>query len=361
MESDQVSSELAGLLPALLPTALVLILGAVVLALGHWLLIHRRPDLGSEARLPRQLIMFALTVALLVALILSYPFSASTRGQLIGLLGILITAVIGLSSTTFVANAMAGWMLRAVRSFRPGDFIRVGEHVGRVTERGLFHTEIQTEDRDLVTLPNMHMVTNAVAVVRASGTIVSTTLSLGYDVDHARVEPLLKEAAGAAGLEEPFVQVTALGDFSVTYRAAGFLAEVKHLLTVRSDLRRSILDALHGAGIEIVSPTFMNQRALPPDRPIVPAISRGRPKSASESAPEARVFDKAEAAAELEALRTGHASLKQEIADLQQRIPQAEDQVARSALEAELSRRQSDLQKLQDQLDAGEAAIDQEG
>ena len=60
----------------------------------------------------------------------------TSRGQLLALLGLALTAVIALSSTTFVANAMAGLMLRSVKSFRPGDFIRVGEQSGRVTERG---------------------------------------------------------------------------------------------------------------------------------------------------------------------------------------------------------------------------------
>ena len=46
----------------------------------------------------------------------------------------------------FIGNVMAGLMLRAVRNFRTGDFVRVEKHFGRVTERGLLHTEIQTED-----------------------------------------------------------------------------------------------------------------------------------------------------------------------------------------------------------------------
>ena len=64
--------------------------------------------------------------------------------------------------------------LRAVRNFRMGDFIRVAEHFGRVSERGLFHTEIQTENRDLTTLPNLFLVTHPVTTIRTSGTIVST-------------------------------------------------------------------------------------------------------------------------------------------------------------------------------------------
>jgi small-conductance mechanosensitive channel len=66
-----------------------------------------------------------------------------------------------------------------------------------------------------------------------------------------------------AGLQNPFVQIKELGDFSISYRIAGFLPDVKHILTSRSDLRKLVVDMLHGDGIEIVSPNFMNQRVLP--------------------------------------------------------------------------------------------------
>ncbi len=97
-----------------------------------------------------------------------------------------------LYSTTLASNAMAGLMLRIVRSFKPGDYIRVGDFLGRVTERGLFHTEIQNERSDLVTLPNLYVTSNAVTVIRPSGTFVSATLSLGYDIHHDEIEKTLE-------------------------------------------------------------------------------------------------------------------------------------------------------------------------
>ena len=64
-------------------------------------------------------------------------------------------------------------MLRAINNFRLGDFIEVeGEHFGRVTEIDLFHTEIQTKDRDLLTLPNLFLITHPVKVIHASGTMI---------------------------------------------------------------------------------------------------------------------------------------------------------------------------------------------
>ncbi len=312
--------ELLSVLYSHFPALVAVVVVALLLWGMNWLLLDRRPELGAELRLPRQLIMLLLTLAGVLLVLLLIPMSDTTRGQVLSLIGLVLTGVVALSSTTFVANAMAGLMLRAVGSFRSGDFVRVGEQFGRVTERGLFHTEIQTEDRELTSLPNLYLVNNPVTVVRTSGTIVSTTLSLGYDISRIRIEALLKKAAEDAGLEEPFVQIRNLGDFSVSYRIAGFLAEVKQLLTVRSNLKKGILDELHGNGIEIVSPAFMNQRQLPEGRVMIPKedhAERITHEAAAEEEPETLIFDKADEAEKLEMEKNEPMRLKQRLEELE--------------------------------------------
>jgi len=211
---------------------------------------------------------FLAMLVVAVALLVAAPFAPMTRGQLLGLVGLMISAAVALSSTTILGNAMAGLMHRAVGNFKVGDFVRTEGHFGRVTERGLFPTEIQTEQRDLVTLPNLFLATHPVRVIRRSGTIVTGEVSLGYDTSHAAVEPLLLAAAAAAGLKEPFVQILELGDFTVSYRVSELLTDVSRLLTVPSRLRSAMLDQLHGGGIEIASPTLMSTRAFPCDQAI---------------------------------------------------------------------------------------------
>lgn len=233
--------------------------------------------------------LVAMTGIVLVILTLPLP-NEDMRSQLIGLLGVALTGIVAISSTTFVTNAMAGLMLRIMRNFRPGDWISVGDSFGRVTELGLLHTEIQSEDRDLTTIPNLLMVTQPVKVVRSSGTIVSVSLSLGYDLPRPQIKALLIEAVTKSGLSEPFVQVIELGDYSITYRAAGFLEDVSTLIGSRSQLRAAILDALHGAGMEIVSPAFMNQRQITGD--VIPPVTVHRDVVPHE-APEELAFDKA--------------------------------------------------------------------
>ena len=332
-----------------LPLLIVLCVSGVVLGAANALVRRRVGRDGATLPFGSLLVMLAITGVAIVAVILALPIGETTRGQLLSLLGIVLTASIAFSSTTFVSNAMAGVMLRAVGNFRPGDWVRVGDQFGRVTERGLFHTELQTEDRDLATLPNLHLVTNPVVVVRESGTIVSVHLSLGYDTHHAKLAPLLEGAARDAGLEDPFVQILELGDFSVTYRVAGFLADVKHLLSVRSRLRAAVLDSLHGAGVEIVSPTFMIQRqadatakTLPPSRTLA------RPQVATR-VPEEIMFDKAEEKASLEELVAERERLEQEIRALKE---DQETDADRRDVAAEIERRRSRIDAISARLDA---------
>lgn len=297
--------ELIAIYIPFIPVASALVGSILFLWLLHWWLLGRHENMGAQARLPRQLAMLVLTVMALVLVIIVFPMSDSTRGQVITLLGLVITGVIALSSTTFVANIMAGLMLHVLNSFKPGDFIRVGPHFGRVTELGLFHTEIQTEDRDLATLPNLHLATNPVTVVHSAGTIISAELSLGYDIPRKKIETLLKEAAQRAELHDPFVLIITLGDYSVAYRVSGFLAEVKNLITAKSSLKKCILDVLHDNDVEIVSPSFMNQRQLAADRKTIPQkeIDTTPQPAVKETVPEELIFDKAQVAAEAEILR----------------------------------------------------------
>lgn len=275
--------------------------------------LRRRWRHRPEVQFRFQLIMLGLTLAGVLAVIFALPVSDTLKGDLLGLLGIVLSASIALASTTFIGNMMAGIMLRAIRNARPGDFVTVGDVTGRVTEMGLLRTEVQTEDRDLVTLPNLVLVTQPVKVVRASGTIVSAEVSLGYEIDHVRVSELLRGAAERAELKEAFVHIRNLGDFAVTYRIAGLLEDVTSLITARSRLREAMLDTLHAGGVEIVSPAFMNQRVLDPARTFVPR-QVAVPANGSEVEAEEIAFDKADEAASIEQLKAAIGKIDEALA-----------------------------------------------
>ena len=302
----------------LLPMTATILIGVGVLGILNRRMERKSIEMAGEGTFGRQMVVTFFALFFVIAVLVTAPLEHTTRGNLISLFGIALTGVIALSSTTLASNAMAGLMLRAVRNFKRGDYIRCGDFLGRVTERGLFHTELQNEHSDLITLPNLYLATNAVTVIRPSGTFISTTLSLGYDLQHDRIERLLVEAAELAGLVEAFVRIRSLGDFSVTYEVSGQLTDTKKFLGSKSTLHRAVLDTLHQAGVEIVSPTFMNQRQISAKTTFVPEVEIERStQPTQERTPDALVFDKADQVERVEDLRARLTALDGEIADLE--------------------------------------------
>lgn len=334
-----------------LPSFAVTLLLILVIVGGLRWFVLRLPERGGYRG---QLLLFLAVAAGLLAMLIALPLNDPLRGQVFQLVGLVLSAAVALSSTTFLGNLIAGGMVRTIRHFELGDWIRVGDHFGRVTERGLLHTEIQTEDRDLTTLPNTLLATQPVKVVRRSGTIISANVGIGYDVPHARVEDALLQAAAAVGLQDAFVAVLELADYAVTYRVAGKLDEVDRLISRRSKLRRAMLDALHVEGIEIMSPSFMNiLQRNPKDTAIPDEIGGARE---ADVAPEEVAFDKADAAKGLEDKRAAVGELDTKLADAEERIAEMEG-AEKAALESERDRMQLESDRLAQEMAADEQKL----
>ncbi|MBT8150092.1 MAG: mechanosensitive ion channel family protein, partial [Gammaproteobacteria bacterium] len=223
----------------------------------------------------------------------------------------------------------------------------------------LLHTEIQTEFRDLVTVPNLHMVTQPLKVVRASGTIISAEVSLGYDVPSGDVIEILSDATDKAGLKDGFVHIRALGDYSVVYRAAGLLEDVQSLISVRSNLFAAMLDALHSAGIEIVSPNFMNTRALPEEKVFIPSATSRKTASVQKDA-EKIAFDKADEAASIESIRESIAEIDEQLKAMVDDGDEAGKQ-QRTAIEGRKARLAEQLRQATDKMEAKDSGGSSKG
>ena len=297
----------------------------------------------TDKALIRSIILFVIGLGGIIIIVLSVPMSVNVKGQIINLIGIVISAVIALSSATLFGNALAGIMLRIVNNYKSGDYIIIKDIGGRVTERGLFHTEIQTETTDLMTLPNMFLANNPVKVIRASGTLIEGEVSLGYDINQNKIKKALIEAGENAGLEEPFVRVEKLGDFSIIYKVFGLLKDAKTVLTARSKLNSAMLDALHGAGIEIVSPTVMNQRRVD-DVVFIPKVSEKIEEIKEDVKVEEKIFDIAQAAEKLE-------ERKEALSLIEDKISEKESALKTSDNKNEINQLTEEINKLKQSRD----------
>lgn len=301
------------ILQAVWPPAAVVLAALLLSWFARW--IAKRSQTGTEGLL-YQLLNWLIVGIAVIAVIILLPLSEQSQGQILSLLGVVLTAVIAIASTTFVSNMIAGIMLQMTQPFRAGDYVRVADQFGRVTKRSLVHTQIQTEWRDLTNLPNLLLVNNPVTVLHREGTVIYTEISLGYDITYSRVEELLLAAGEAAKIEEPFVLVHELLDHAVVYRICGFLPDMKHLVSARSNLRKRVLEQMHGNNIEIVSPSFMNQRALDPAKKVIPddpvLHDTNQPEEVT-TAPQEKIFDMAEEAASVEELKEKSEDTRQEL------------------------------------------------
>jgi len=300
-------------------------------------LLDRQGKGQTDKRLIRSLILFLIAFIGAISIVLALPMDTGQKGQVTSLIGIVLSAVLGLSATTFIGNAIAGIALKMRNDFKPGDFIEVNEIFGRVTEQGLFHTEVQTPNRDLTSMPNMMLATNPVNITRSTGTILSAEVSLGYDVNRLKIEESLIKAALRSDLKDPFVLITSLGDFSVVYKINGLLENVKSIVSAKSILTGHVIDVLHEDGIEIVSPNFMNQRQVG-ETVFIPKKHKVKDQSLldSASASESIIFDKAEEAESIEKRKELLVNVENKIKSEKESLKEATDEESKEKIQKKL-------------------------
>ncbi len=198
----------------------------------------------------------------LISFIMVLPIEKELKGQILSFLGIIVSAGIALSSTTLLGNLIAGIMNNSMDRFKIGDLVSINELRGRVVKQSIFHVELQLEDSNFISIPNLFIANNPVKLTKKSNTIVSTSVSLGYDVSRKKIEEILINAALSIELKDPYVYIMSLGDFSVVYKIHGFLEDSDKFFTINSLLNAKVIDKLHEQSIEIVSPNFVNQRRV---------------------------------------------------------------------------------------------------
>ena len=202
-------------------------------------------------------------------LVMIWPLLPNSDSEIFQGVSVFIGVVVSLGSTSVVGNVMSGLVRTYMRPFRIGDFIRFGDTEGEVIEKSMLVTRIRTRKNDIVTIPNSNMMSSQTSNYTFSaqryGIIVHTKITIGYDEPWKKIETLLVQAAentdGIKRHPKPFVRITALDDFYVEYEINGITDRAKTLSTVYSALHQQILDTMHGAGVEIMSPHIEAQRS----------------------------------------------------------------------------------------------------
>ncbi len=282
------------------PVFVIVLFGAILWANSK---LFKRVDFvfsKDKQNIYKGMISLFLLLIGVVVFIFSLPINENTKSQILSLLGIVLSAGIALSSTTMLSNLIAGFMNSNDGRFKVGDLVEVENIKGRVTKNSFFYTEIQLPDSNFITVPNLFLANKPLKNTRKSDTIISTEVSLGYDISRKLIEKALKKGAKKAGLTKTFVYITSLGDFSIVYKISGFLEDSDNYFSTYYSLNKYVLDALHDDNIEIVSPSFMNQRQIG-DKEFIAKLEKKN--EAEESLNEDQIFDKAKTFEKLESTK----------------------------------------------------------
>ncbi|MBC9248783.1 mechanosensitive ion channel protein MscS [Pseudomonas alcaligenes] len=203
----------------------------------------------------------------LFALAMAYPYLPGAGTEAFKGLSVLVGLMISLGASSVVGQAAAGLILTYSHTFRAGEYVRIGEYEGTVSEVGMFNTRIRTGLGEELTLPNS-LITGSVTknysrAVEGQGYIVDTVVTIGYDTPWRQVEAMLIEAAlrtpGISDKTAPRVFQTALSDFYPEYHlvALALPTQPRPRAELLSQLHANIQDVFNQYGVQIMSPHYL--------------------------------------------------------------------------------------------------------
>jgi small-conductance mechanosensitive channel len=181
--------------------------------------------------------------------------------------------VVSLGSTGIINQVMSGLFVVYSKALKTGEWVQVNDIEGEVLEVGLLAGKIRTVEGQEVTIPNSVLVSTATKnytrLGYPDGTIISSTVSIGYDGPWRQVHALLLLAADRTSnvrkQPKPYVLQRQLSDFYVAYTLIAHIENEKLRIETLSNLNASIQDAFNESGVQIMSPHFMMQ----PERSVV--------------------------------------------------------------------------------------------
>jgi small-conductance mechanosensitive channel len=223
---------------------------------------------ADSARPTRRLVSIAVWV---FALVMAYPYIPGSDSDAFKGLSVLIGLMISVGASGIVGQAASGLILMYTRTFRPGEYIRVGEHEGTVVYMGMFTSRVRTGLGEELTLPNSFILAavtrNYSRTVKGAGFIVDTVVTIGYDAPWRQVHAMLIEAAkrtdGVLADPKPQVFQTSLSDFYVEYRLVcqAVPSEPRPRAMVLSSLHSNVQDVFNEHGVQIMSPHYLGDPA----------------------------------------------------------------------------------------------------
>ena len=179
----------------------------------------------------------------------------------LSVLGGAVGVGIGFGLQKLAANYVSGFVILAERSMRIGDFVKLDNFEGRITDINARYTVISAPNGRESIVPNEMLLTQRVENLSLHNSRVSqsTEVSVGYDSDVDLVIRLLTDAAlqhdRVLRDPAPSVTLTAFGADGLEFALGYWIADLENGQgNLRSEINLAILRALREHHIEVPYP-----------------------------------------------------------------------------------------------------------
>lgn len=188
--------------------------------------------------------------------------------------GAVFAVGLGFAMQNIVQNFVAGVILLAERSIKPGDVLEVGERVVKVVEMRIRATIVRTRDGEHLIVPNSVLVQSLVKnyTFKDASYRVRARVGVVYGSDMDLVRETLAEVARDVEWRlkdrEPMILLTDFGDSSVNFEVSVWMSDPWMSRPALSLLNKAIWDALKQRSIVIAFP----QLDVHLDQPVVESL-----------------------------------------------------------------------------------------
>jgi small-conductance mechanosensitive channel len=176
--------------------------------------------------------------------------------------------VLGLALQPILANFFTGLVISVEKPFRINDWIRVGEHEGRVVAITWRTTHLRTRENDNLVLPNSKIADERVLNYYYPHPLHMERVQVAVDLQAPpyRVRRVLLEAVtgvqGALDKPTPDVVLLSFGESAANYELRVWIDDMAQSTRIASDVRMRIWEELHKEGITLPYP--VRRIELPP-------------------------------------------------------------------------------------------------
>jgi len=198
------------------------------------------------------------------ALVVAYPYVPGSDSQAFKGISIMLGIMFSLGSTSIISNLIAGYAMTYRRAFRRGDYVGVGDTIGRVPDVRPQVTHLRNLRNEEIIIPNFVIlgssVVNYSSLSREQALFINAIVGIRYEVPWRQVESMLLEAVtrtqGVLAKPAPFVRLTSLGEFFVSYGLNAAIRDPTQRRQWLAELHRNVLDVFNEYGVQIMTPAY---------------------------------------------------------------------------------------------------------